>query len=174
MKKFIAMAAVLLLSAGLTACGTSGEQSKEKEANGASAQTSVQKPEKNTKKDLVHFFSKLAKTINEKDKDLNKYEGSEEKPTEDMKANAAVSAAAVAEALQTFQVPSELNDQKADLEKAVTNITESYKVKASELKKASPSLDAANASFTKGEDLLGKVYEKAKMFKPSLNTEVNG
>jgi ABC-type transporter Mla subunit MlaD len=53
------------------------------------------------------------------------------------------------------------------------DIADSYQAKADELKKASPSLDAANATFTKGVDELGKVFESVKLFKPDLGKGVN-
>jgi type II secretory pathway predicted ATPase ExeA len=116
---------------------------------------------------------KYSDTINQKDADLNAYELSEEEPTPEMKAKASESAEAVAEELKNVQIPKELNKQKADLETALKDINDSYVAKAAELKKEESSLDAANTTFTQGEERLGKVFESLGLGKPSLNKEVN-
>jgi uncharacterized protein involved in exopolysaccharide biosynthesis len=90
-----------------------------------------------------------------------------------MKAKAGESAEAVAEELKNVQIPEELKEQKADLEAALKEINDSYAAKAAELKKEESSLDAANTTFTKGEEKLGKVFENLGLGKPSLNTEEN-
>jgi hypothetical protein len=90
-----------------------------------------------------------------------------------MKTKASAASAAVATELNNIQIPAELKDQKSDLEAAVKDITASYQMKADELKKDTPSMDAANASFTKGQDELGKVFESVKLLKPDLSKQVN-
>ncbi|MCM2533187.1 hypothetical protein NDK43_13255 [Neobacillus pocheonensis] len=121
---------------------------------------------------MVKFYMELAKKINEKDADLNVYE-SKDQPTPEMKAKASQSAADVVEQLKQIPIPSELNNHKDELKAALTDITDSYQAKAEELKKDAPTLDRANAMFTRGEDKLGNVFEEVKLGKPSLSKEVN-
>lgn len=126
----------------------------------------------NAKVSLVKFYSALTATINSKDNGLNTYEGSDT-PTPDMKSKASDSAAAVATALKTVQIPAELKAYQSDLETSIKDISDSYQMKADELKKDKPSLDAANAKFTQGQNELGNVFVKIKLLKPNLSKEVN-
>jgi hypothetical protein len=89
------------------------------------------------------------------------------------KVKASEAAAAVATELNNYQVPAELNDKKADLEAAIKDFAASYQTKADELKKDAPNLDAATASFTQGEEKLGKVFESEKLLPPSIDKQVN-
>lgn len=170
MKKFWLLSSALVLSIVLTACSdNSGAEADKKDSKESAASS-----ESNGKGSLVRFYSEMTKTINETDADLNAFEAAEETPTADMKAKASESAAAVADQLSKLEVSDDLKDQKADLEAAIKTLAESYTAKSEELKKDSPSLDAANAKFTEGEEQLGKVFESVKLMKPSLATEVNG
>jgi hypothetical protein len=162
MKKLLVLAMAITFAIGLTACsGTNNGGTKKKTTT--TTQTDVKKP-------LVKFYMDLTKKINAKDADLNAYEAA---PEASLKAKASDSAAAVASEIKATQIPKELSKQKADLNVALKDIADSYQAKADELKKASPSLDAANATFTKGVDELGKVFESVKLFKPDLGKEVN-
>lgn len=167
MKKIFLLASVLTLALGLAACSSSSDNAAKKENKGTeTAKTDLKKP-------MVKFFMDLSKKINAKDADLNTYENAEA-PTPEEKQAAITSATAVAEEVKSIQVPTELKSKKADLESALKDIADSYQAKAEELKKDAPSLDAANATFTQGEEKLGKVFTSVKLLKPSLNKEVNG
>jgi ABC-type Fe3+-citrate transport system substrate-binding protein len=169
-KKLWFLLSILLLLVGLTACAEdkSGEKEEQEDIKDETTDSVA-----DAKKALVKFYMKYSDAINQKDADLNAYELSEEAPTAEMKAKAGDSAAAVAEELKTVQFPEELKEQKADLEAALKDINDSYIAKAAELKKEKTSLDAANTTFTQGEEKLGKVFESLGLGKPSLNTEVN-
>jgi hypothetical protein len=170
MKKKWFLLSTLLLSIGLTACAEDNSGQTEEQEDIKNETTD---PTTDAKKALVKFYMKYSDTINQKDADLNAYELSEEAPTAEVKAKAGESAEAVAEELKNVQIPEELKEQKADLEAALKEINDSYAAKAAELKKEESSLDAANTTFTKGEEKLGKVFESLGLGKPSLNTEVN-
>jgi hypothetical protein len=165
MKKLLVLAMSITFAIGLTACSSSnngGTEKKTKETSTAS-QTDVKKP-------LVKFYMDFTNKINAKDADLNAYEAA---PDASLKEKASASAAAVASEIKAIQIPKELDKQKADLNAGLKDIADSYQAKADELKKATPSLDAANATFTKGVDELGKVFESVKLFKPDFGKGVN-
>ena len=155
----------LVVTIGLTACSFTSQNNSGNKVAKAATQTDLKRP-------LVRFFMDLAKKINAKDVALNAYEASD-KPTPDMKVQASVSASDVSIQLKQIEVPSKLKSQKSQLEAALKDITDSYSAKAEELKKIAPSLDEANATFVKGVDELGKVYEDNKLLKPDLGKEVN-
>ena len=102
----------------------------------------------------------LGDKINAKDTDLNAYVAKatkedakpEELPTAKDRAKASESAAAVAAELNNYQVPAALKDKKADLESAIKDYATSYQIKADELKKDVPNLDAASASLTQAKE----------------------
>lgn len=162
MKKLLVLTLAFTFAMGLTACsGTDNGGTKKK--NTTAAQTDVKKP-------LVKFYMELTKKINANDADLNAYEAA---PDASLAEKASDSAAAVAKEIKAIQIPKELNEKKADLNAALKDIADSYQAKVDELKKDSPSLDSANAAFTKGVDELGEVFESVKLFKPDLGKEVN-
>ncbi|MGE8081404.1 hypothetical protein [Peribacillus loiseleuriae] len=174
MKKFLVLLAMLLMISGLAACS-----SKE---NGETNAEKASSPEKtDLKKEMVKFYTELGNTINAKDVDLNRYEADVAKATEDPtvtikpeeKTKASESATAVVDALKKVQVPAVLKDQKTDLEAALKDYIASYQMKADELKKDSPSLDEANATFKQGDEKLGKALESVKMLPASLDAQVN-
>ncbi len=161
------------MALGLVACSSNDkEQSEQNEAT-------VTKVD--TKKELVKFYMDLGNKINAKDTDLNAYMAKatkedakpEELPTVEDQAKASESAAAVATELNNIQIPAELKDQKTDLEAALKDYAASYQMKADELKKETPVLDAGDDSFAQGEEKLGKVYESVKLLPPSLGKQVN-
>jgi hypothetical protein len=165
MKKLLILSCAITFAIGLSACSASnngGTEKKTKET-ATTTQTDLKKP-------LVRFYMDFTKRINAKDADLNAYEAA---PDASLKAKASDSAAAVANEINASQIPNELSKQKADLNIALKDIADSYQAKADELKKATPSLDAANATFTKGVDELGKVFESVKLLKPDLGKGVN-
>jgi hypothetical protein len=177
MKKILMVASALTVAIGLSACSskdTAKTDNKETKEVAASKETDVKKP-------LVKFYMDLGQKINDRDVDLNTYETKAAKAatdptvkiTPEMKTKASAASAAVAAELNNIQIPAELKDQKSDLEAAVKDIAASYQMKADELKKDTPSMDAANASFTKGQDELGKVFESVKLLKPDLSKQVN-
>ena len=177
MKKFLLLISALTMAFGLAACSgkdnTTTEKKETKEA-AAPKETDLKKP-------MVKFYMDLGKTVNDKDADLNSYEALVAKAAEDpevkieadQKTKASEAAAAVASALKGVQVPAELKDQKADLEAAIQDFAASYQAKADELKKDTPSFDAAEATFTQGEEKLAKAYESVKLLPPSLGKQVN-
>ncbi|MEH7072474.1 hypothetical protein [Neobacillus drentensis] len=177
MKKFLLLVSALTMAIALAACSSNDEtKTDKKEATKESSATKV-----DVKKELVRFYMDLGNKINAKDADLNAYVAKatkedakpEELPTAEDRAKASASAAAVAEELNNYQIPSTLNDKKADLEAAIKDFATSYQAKADELKKDAPNFDAANATFTQGEEKLGKVYESEKLLAPSVDKQVN-
>jgi hypothetical protein len=177
MKKFLVLLVALTMAIGLAACSSNNEAKTEKKDT---KETAAAK-DATVKKELVKFYMDLGKTINEKDVDLNSYEATAAKAAQDptikvdpaLKAKAGESAAAVAAAIKEVQVSAALKDQKGDLKSALQDYAASYQAKADELKKAAPSFDAADASFTKGEEKLAKVFESVKLLAPSLGKQVN-
>lgn len=175
MKKLWFLILTLVLSMALTACSEeSNGATDEKEATNEEAKKETEDAAMNSKSAMMQFYMTVSKAINAQDGDLNTYEASEEEPTAEMKTNAEASAAAVVEELEKIEIPKELEDQRADLEAALKDLTDSYQAKADELKKETPSLDAANETFAKAEDQIGKAFESVGLNASSLGTEVNG
>lgn len=176
MKKFFVLLFSLALAIGLTACSSNNEAKTDKKENKEEAA-----PKVDIKKELVKFYMDLGDKINAKDTDLNAYVAKatkedakpEELPTAEDRAKASEAAAAVAAELNNYQVPAALKDKKADLESAIKDYATSYQIKADELKKDVPNLDAASASLTQAEEKLGKVFESEKLLAPSLDKQVN-
>lgn len=166
MKKILLVVSVFTLAFVLGACSSNSGEEAKKETKSAEANKA------DLKKPLVKFYMELARKINAKDADLNKYENAEQQ-TPEMKPAASASASAVAQEIKSIQVPADLKTKKADIEAALKNIADSYQAKSEELKKDAPSLDAANAEFSQGEEKLGQVFLSVKLLKPSLNKEVN-
>lgn len=165
------------MAMGLAACSSNNDAKTEKKDTKAAAASKKDE----VKPELVKFYMGLYKTINEKDADLNSYQDAADKAKEDpskkidpeLKPKATDSAAAVVTALKSVQIPAVLKDQKADLEGALQDYTASYQTKADELKKDAPSFDAADATFTQGEEKLAQAFKSVKLFAPSLGKQVN-
>jgi hypothetical protein len=168
MKKLWILLTALIMAFALTACAEKTEEKADKKEAAGPTEEEV----KEKKKALVKFYNGLVENINAADADLNSYEGADA-PEPEQKAKASESAATVANAVKDITVPEELKDQKADIESALKDISDSYLAMADELKKDAPSLDAAYETFKKGEEKIGKIHEDNKMFKPSLSTSVN-
>ncbi|WP_210366507.1 hypothetical protein [Bacillus sp. REN3] len=168
MKKRWILLTALMMAIGLTACSGQKEAEPEKKETEEAGKEAASNP----KKAMYKFYMSLVNGINEADADLNAYL-SEEQPTAEMKTAASESASAVASKVESLEIPTELKDQKADLEAALKDIAGSYKAKAEELKKDTPSMEAADATFTQGEEKLGTAFESIDMKKPSLAKEVN-
>lgn len=167
MKKVLLLASAATMAVGLAACSSNSADSNKKSTDTAQTSSTT-----NVKKEMVKFYMGFTNEINAKDADLNAYEAAD-KPDAAMKQKASDSAAAVASYLKNVQIPATLKDQKAALETAIKDLADSYQAKADELKKAAPSLDAANQTFAKGDDELGNVFVGVKLFKPSLAKEVD-
>lgn len=176
MKKFLLFVSAITMAIGLTACSSNDEAKTDKKETSEETTSKV-----DVKKELVRFYMDLSNKINAKDADLNAYVAMatkedatpEELPTAEDRAKASESAASVADELNTYQVPASLKDKKADLDAAIKDFAASYQAKADELKKETPNFDAATATFTKGEEKLGKVFESEKLFPPSVDKQVN-
>ncbi|WP_066068225.1 hypothetical protein [Neobacillus soli] len=174
MKKFLVLLAALMMAIGLTACSGIDDAKTEKKETATA-------PKVDVKKELVRFYMDLGSKINAKDADLNAYVAKvskedakqEELPTAEDRTKASEAAAAVADELTNYQIPTGLKDQKADLEAVLKDFAASYHTKAEELKKDTPSLDAANAAFTEAEQKLGTIFESAKLLAPGLDKQVN-
>ncbi|WP_409296991.1 hypothetical protein V1498_03860 [Peribacillus sp. SCS-26] len=165
MKKILMLGSALALAIGLTACSD-----KEDKASGNKETAKEEKTD--VSGSLLDFYLNLKAKVNAKDSDLNAYEGSETTPPAEAKSKAAASAEAVAAEIKTVTVPADLKGQKSDLEAALKDFTDSYTAKAEELKKDKPSLDAANETFTKGEEKLKKVFEGQKLVAPTFSAEL--
>ena len=179
LKKFLLSLAALTFVFGLAACSSnSGEKTAKKDTKTTEEASA---PKVDVKKELVRFYMDLGNRINAKDADLNAYMAKaskedakpEELPTAEDRAKASASAAAVAAELNSYQVPVELKDQKADLEAAIKDYAASYQAKADELKKDKPAFEAADATFAQGEQKLAAVFEGAKLLAPSLGKQVD-
>ncbi|MEH7306171.1 hypothetical protein [Neobacillus drentensis] len=176
MKKFLVVVSTIMMALGLTACSSNDEGKTDK--TDAKEETAAKA---DVKKELVRFYMDLGNKINAKDADLNAYVAKatkedakpEELPTAEDRAKASESAAAVAAELNHYQIPESLKDKKAELEAAIKDFAASYQAKADELKKETPNFDAATATFTQGEEKLGKVYESEKLLPPSVDKQVN-
>lgn len=176
MKKFLLFVSAITMAIGLTACSSNDEAKTDKKETSEETTSKV-----DVKKELVRFYMDLSNKINAKDADLNAYVAMatkedatpEELPTAEDRAKASESAASVADELNTYQVPASLKDKKADLDAAIKDFAASYQAKADELKKETPNFDAATATFTQGEEKLGKVFESEKLFPPSVDKQVN-
>ncbi|WHY68251.1 hypothetical protein [Neobacillus sp. SuZ13] len=176
MKKFLLFVSAITMAIGLTACSSNDEAKTDKKEAAEETASKV-----DVKKELVRFYMDLGNKINAKDADLNAYVAKatkedatpEELPTAEDRAKASESAASVAAELKTYQVPASLKDKKADLDAAIKDFAASYQAKADELKKETPNFDAATATFTQGEEKLGKVYESEKLLPPSVDKQVN-
>jgi len=176
MKKFLLVVSAIMMAFGLTACSSNNEGKTDKKEAKEEVATKV-----DIKKELVRFYMDLGNKINAKDADLNSYVAMatkedakpEELPTAEDRAKASESAAAVASELNNYQIPASLKDKKADLEAAIKDFAASYQAKAEELKKDTPNFDAATATFTQGEEKLGKVFESEKLLPPSVDKQVN-
>ncbi|NRD77665.1 hypothetical protein HPT25_09415 [Bacillus sp. BRMEA1] len=171
MKRIHLLVAALLVTLGLSACSSKSDQTEANaKADSPSSKTAV-------KSEMVNFYTELGNTINAKDTDLNTYEKDIAKAgakiTPDEKLKASESAASVVAVLKAVQIPAALKDQKGDLESALKDYEASYQMKADELKKANPSLKAANALFAKGEEELGKAHKSLNLLAPSLDKQVN-
>lgn len=170
MKKFWILLSALTFTLGLTACAADQEAEPEQKdtEEAAEEETAV-----NPKSVMYKFYRSMVESINEADAELNAYEG-EEEPTAEMRETARESAATVATKIQAMEAPAELeDDQKADLEAALEELAASYQAKADELKKESPSMEAADASFNQAVEKLGAVFESVEMRKPNLAKEIN-
>ncbi|MCM3664906.1 hypothetical protein M3204_10850 [Mesobacillus subterraneus] len=171
MKKFWILLSAITFAIGLTACSAEKEAEPEKKETENKETEQAAEPAVNPKSVMYKFYMSIVNTINEADGDLNAFEGAEE-PTAEDKAAASASAAAVATKVEGLQVPAELKDQQADLEAALKDIAESYKLKSEELKKDAPVLDAADEKFAQGEEKIGAAFESLEMNKPSLAKEL--
>jgi len=167
MKKLLLLLSVAAMAIGLAACSSNSSDSSKKSTNNTQTSSNT-----NIKKEMVRFYMSFTKGINAKDADLNAYELAD-KPDNTMKQKASDSAAAVANYLKNVQIPASLKDQKTAFETAIKDLADSYQAKADELKKAAPSLVAANKTFAKGDDEFGNVFLTVKLLKPSLAKELN-
>jgi hypothetical protein len=168
MKKFWILFSAIMFAVGLTACSAEEKAEPEKTETEETAA-----PAANPKSVMYKFYMSIVSTINEADADLNAYEGEEDpKAQAELKAAASESAAAVAAKVEGLEVPADLKDQKAELETAIKDLAESYKMKSEELKKDAPAFDAANEKFAQGEEKIGAAFESLDMNKPSLAKEL--
>lgn len=169
MKKFLILLLAITFAIGLTACSAEKEEAQPEKKKTEEAA----KPAANPKSVMYKFYMNIVRSINEADAELNAYEGEEDpKAQAELKAAASESAAAVAANVEGLEVPAELEDQKADVEAALSDIAESYKLKAEELKKDAPAFDAADEKFAQGEEKIGDVFESLDMNRPSLAKEL--
>ncbi|MCM3114408.1 hypothetical protein M3610_03740 [Neobacillus sp. MER 74] len=176
MKRFLLFVSAIMMAIGLSACSSNDEAKTDKKETTEKTASKV-----DVKKELVRFYMDLGNKINAKDADLNAYVAKatkedatpEELPNAEDRAKASESAASVAAELNTYQIPASLKDKKADLDAAIKDFAASYQAKADELKKETPNFDAATATFTQGEEKLGKVFESEKLLPPGLDKQVN-
>ncbi|MGV3466159.1 MAG: hypothetical protein ACO1OT_12805 [Heyndrickxia sp.] len=176
MKKQWFIPLVLALVVALTAA-CSNSNSTNSGAKDSSTKTDTAT---NAKADLMQFYMNLIDKINSADKDINGYESAlvaDPKPSADelagLKEKAATAAPNVIANIKEVKIPSGLKDKKSDLEAILKDLEDSYQLKAEELKKDQPSLDAANAKLTSADVKLGKLLQSVGLAKASLNNDVN-
>lgn len=179
MKKFLVPFAALTMTIGLAACSSSDEaKTTEKEKKNTEEAVA---PKTEVKKELVKFYTELGKKINAKDVALDTYVAKaskedakpEDLPTVEDKADASAAAAALAAELNSIQIPAKLEDHQAELEAVLKEFAASYQAKADELEKEAPNFEAADTTFEKADEALGKVFESEKLLPPSLGNQVN-
>ncbi|KON91983.1 hypothetical protein AF331_05830 [Rossellomorea marisflavi] len=171
MKKWLI--AGLGLSLALVGCSNADEDKKES--------TNKSEEKADAKGDLMDYYLNLTTTVNGVDGDLNAYEGAiagEEPPKGDelktLQDAAAASASETATAVEGMDIPKELEDQKADLEKFQSTLAESYKMKSEELAKDDANTEEADKKFTEAESQISKILEDEGLSSPSLATDLNG
>lgn len=171
MKKWLI--AGLGLSLALVGCSNADEDKKES--------TTKSEEKTDVKGDLMDYYLNLTTTVNGVDGDLNAYEGAmagQEPPTgEELKTlqdAAAASASETAKAVEGMDIPKGLDDQKADLEKFQSNLSESYQMKAEELAKDDANTEEADKKFTEAESQISKILEDEGLSSPSLTKDLNG
>ena len=171
MKKWLI--AGLGLSLALVGCSNADEDKKES--------TNKSEEKADAKGDLMDYYLNLTTTVNGVDGDLNAYEDAiagEEPPKGDelktLQDAAAASASETATAVEGMDIPKELEDQKADLEKFQSTLAESYKMKSEELAKDDVNTEEADKKFTEAESQISKILEDEGLSSPSLATDLNG
>ncbi|RLQ91608.1 hypothetical protein [Falsibacillus albus] len=182
MKKLWWLGLALLLAAAVAAgCSNDEGKSTDKKDNKDTEQKAASDSKENVQSDLIDFYMNLTSTINNADSDLNAYEaalGQDEPPAKDelmqMQQKAADSADAVVSGLGDVKVPDSLKDYKSDLDAAMTDLTDAYKMKAEELKKdTQANLDAANEKMASADEKLASILEKAGLTKASITSDTN-
>jgi len=176
MKKKWFIALVLALVVALSAaCSNSDSTNSSSKDSGNKTDTAA-----NEKADLMQFYMNLIDKINTADKDINAYESAlaaDSKPSADelagLKEKAAAAAPNVVANIKKVKIPSGLKDKQSNLEGVLKDLEDSYQLKAEELKKDQPSLDAANAKLTSADETLGKLLQSVGLAKASLNNDVN-
>ncbi|AVD55299.1 hypothetical protein [Heyndrickxia coagulans] len=150
--------------------------------SGNSGQSGAKKPAKSsTKTALMNFYMNLTNHINAQDRDLNTYEQAiaktDDKPPKTelstMQKEAQSSAENVVKEIKNTKIPSKISSYQSEIKTAVKDLQQSYQMKADELKKTNPSLDAANKKLEQANDELGKVFKKAGLSPASLPNDVN-
>ncbi|MBS4174981.1 hypothetical protein [Bacillus sp. FJAT-49736] len=176
MKKQWLIALGLALVVVFTAACSNSDSSK------SDSKTSDNKKENatNEKSDMMQFYMDLVNKINANDSDINAYEAAlaadpqpSAKELADLRAKAAESAPNVVTSIQEVKIPSGLKDNKSDLEAVLKDLEDSYQLKADELKKDKPSLDAANEKLTSADEALGSLLDKVGLAKASISNDVN-
>ncbi len=168
MKKGLWLCSVITFMLVMVMGCSSKEETKEETNNGTST---------DVKSELLDFYLSIANTINGSDSDLNAYEGAEDPSvlTEEDKQKAAVSANSVAEALKDVKVPKNLDKYSKDFEKSITSISESYKVKGSQLSgTADVNMEQADELFNSGSEKINEIFKSQDLIAPNLYAEVNG
>ncbi|MED1202344.1 hypothetical protein [Heyndrickxia acidicola] len=175
MRKIGLLALCLSLIVAFTAACSNGSKKQ------SSSDTSAKSGQKaDAKSELMSFYMNLVDKINAQDSDLNAYEsaiGQDPAPTgqalKDLQTKAETSASNVVPALKDVTVPASLSAYKSDLETTIKDLQDGYQMKADELKKAKPSLDAANAKLAAADAALGNAFQKAGLQKASIVTGVS-
>ncbi|RDI45388.1 hypothetical protein [Falsibacillus pallidus] len=179
MKKLWWLGLTLLLAVSVAAgCSSDGEKSTDKKDTKDTE--SAESSKENVQSDMIDFYMNLTGTINSADTDVQNYDAAaakEETKKEDLAAmapSAAASAEAVAGKIGEVTVPDSLKDYKSDLEAALTDLKDSYSMKAEELKKgADANLDAANEKLASADEKMGSILEKAGLTTASITNDVN-
>ncbi|WP_064093582.1 hypothetical protein [Rossellomorea aquimaris] len=164
------------LSLALVGCSDSGSEGNKEESSKATEENT------NVAGDLMEFYLNLTTTVNGVDIDLNGYEeamGAEEPPTGDdltkLKEAAAASASESAKAVENLEVPEGLGDHKEKVEEFKSTLTESYSMKAEELKKEGKAdLTSADEKLNDAENQIKTLLEEAGLVSSSLISDLNG
>lgn len=161
----------------LTACGEEEAASTEPAEETAGADTS--EDSQNVKQELMKFYMSIPNTINAVDGDLNTFEMNQAEETlpegdelQAMKDAAIASAEEAASAVESMEIPAELEEQQETIESAFAAMHESYEMKAEELTKDA-SFEAANEKFLEADDMLNELLVEQDLAASSIYNEVS-
>lgn len=170
-------------SAAVLLAGCSEEEATEApevtEETEVASETEGSASSTDSKQELMKFYMDIPNTINAADAELNEFEMNQAEDTlpegeelQAMKDAAITSANEAAEAVDSIEIPAELEEQQATIEEAFAAMRESYEMKAEELTKDA-SFEAANEKFNEADALLNELLVELDLAESSIYNEVS-